>query len=606
MRITSVSIPEGKVLDNGLAEINMSRLGRVVVLAGPNGSGKTRILGKVSKLCREYPSAAAVRQWSQSISRYEQALVLATPPDVVTFSNLIADHKAALEQVNWMSFSESFEKILCVDWVPKGLNLEDCNSYSVRDLVANAEEMTEPGFRGSRRGCLAYIQSLQNQYWNVTHQLYKGVDRDAVETSYMKLKVLVETVLETTLERDSNANAEIFGRPLAGAALSDGQAVLLQFCIAFHAQGAQLQDTVLIMDEPENHLHPAVLLDVIDRLSTVIGDGQIWIATHSLSLIAQFDADSIWYVERGRVTHAGKSPERVLNGLMGGEERAYRLSSFVDLPAQFALYNYAFQCLHEPQVAPAGTRDPQTNQIHRILSAKGVSRILDYGSGRGRLASELADVSTNSDSDDEPAWDYVAYDVNESNRAVCESAISRLCGDCSNRWFSDIHQIGDRRGSKHFDVVVMCNVLHEIEPREWIVLFGKRSPLLDLLKPDGFLLVVEDHQIPIGENAHSCGFIVLDTTELRKLFRVGEPGVIVADDFRNDGRLKAHLIPATVLSNVTAESRSEALSALKERALDHVRGFRRGTSKADYLTGRRHAFWVQQLANTTLALAELG
>ena len=48
MRITKVDIPKSSVKD-GLEEIKLDKLSSIVLIAGKNGSGKTRILNKIFK-----------------------------------------------------------------------------------------------------------------------------------------------------------------------------------------------------------------------------------------------------------------------------------------------------------------------------------------------------------------------------------------------------------------------------------------------------------------------------------------------------------------------------------------------------------------------------
>jgi len=50
MRITEINMP-AQASDDGLPEIQMAKLGKVVVLAGKNGSGKTRLLTRNRQWC---------------------------------------------------------------------------------------------------------------------------------------------------------------------------------------------------------------------------------------------------------------------------------------------------------------------------------------------------------------------------------------------------------------------------------------------------------------------------------------------------------------------------------------------------------------------------
>jgi len=439
---------------------------------------------------------------------------------------------------------------------------------------------------------------------DVTHPEYKGESKAAAVESYERLKGLVETVLGTKLERDGEGGVLLFGRPIAQAGLSEGQSVLLQFCVGLHAQGGALNDTILVMDEPENHLHPEVVIGVIERVVKQLGGGQLWIATHSVALISQFEPDQVWYMENGSVSQAGSTPEKVLYGLLGGEEKAQKLASFTDLPASYAANRFALQCLVSPGTVGPKDDDPQMEQVRMALEEGGVQRVLDFGAGQGRLASSLCEALGRSEGKVPAGFEYVAYDADTKDEDVCLAAIGRLYGEAAGRWFSDLHPLLDAKGEGYFDAVVMCNVLHEIDPVDWLKLFDARGPLVRLMKEDGYLLVVEDERMPVGERAYAKGFLVLGTDELRELFCVRTDEEGFKSNSQRDGRLKAHRIPRAVLGRMSDASRKKVLELVKRRAEDKVKELR--TQKASYRNGMLHAFWVQQLANATLALGELG
>ena len=115
------------------------------------------------------------------------------------------------------------------------------------------------------------------------------------------------------------------------------------------------------------------------------------------------------------------------------------------------------------------------------------------------------------------------------------------------------HVSGNVEFPASVDVVIMCNVLHEIPPASWRRLFTEQI-LTHALKDDGYLLILEDMGIPYGEKAHQHGFILLDTEQLQTLFAVDreDPREFFSDSESGEGRLKAHLIRAEALRKVTA------------------------------------------------------
>jgi hypothetical protein len=168
-----------------------------------------------------------------------------------------------------------------------------------------------------------------------------------------------------------------------------------------------------------------------------------------------------------------------------------------------------------------------------------------------------------------------------------------------NKLFHDVKSLKNSFGDGTFDVVVMCNVLHEVPPSEWSRLFGKRGTISRLLRNTGFLLVVEVQQLPYGERAHDQGFLVLDTSQFRKLFNIGERDLGFSLASARNGWLKAHHIAKNLLEGYSDRNRTAALKDLSETAKEEIRKIRAATG---YRAGRLHGFWLQQFANAELAL----
>jgi len=488
--------------------------------------------------------------------------------------------------------------------------LANPSDMTPRAVAQNADRMRESDGSSWNTSVLAYISELQNIWRECTHQHSthsQEVISDAVN-KYRTLNAVVQAFFGEELDRSTAGQVTLFGKPLAEISFSAGQKVALQMIAALHAQASSLGHSVLVMDEPENHLHPAALVELLKSIEEHAPNVQIWIATHSIPLLAYINAthpNAIWMVEDGAVEFAGKRPEEVIRHLLGKEEQIAHLVSFLSLPHNLAVNNYAFECLLPPAVVFTGAEDAQLQQINTVLSTlreNGVLRIVDYGAGKGRLVEALHSAGLA-----EQVFDYVAYDKFDSDAEYCKSVIVGHFGNSDGRYFNKTEDLLSIKGEGWADCVVMTNVLHEVPVAQWLRLFAEDSLLSRILKPNGYLLVVEDQEIPVGEMAHQHGFILLNTNELRRLFYAEGPDwrdeFLVAHSGRG-GRLTAHLIARSAFARVSADSRKRALEGVRMHAIGEIETLREDTAERSYRNGMRHAFWTQQLANSVLALGE--
>ncbi|MBL0104618.1 MAG: class I SAM-dependent methyltransferase [Bacteroidetes bacterium] len=251
--------------------------------------------------------------------------------------------------------------------------------------------------------------------------------------------------------------------------------------------------------------------------------------------------------------------------------------------------------------------DPQSVQIRSDLlklSSGTPLRVLDYGAGKGRLISNIFDLDGASQDKLIDKINYIAYDKFYSDKELCEIALLKAYGKSENRYFNHMDKLLSQYDKGSFDIIIMCNVLHEIDPKDWLKLFQKDGTISCLLKDNGILLLVEDHQIPIGEKAYQKGFLVLDTPQLKDLFKISEKDIdFMFSDKNNDGRLKAHQITKRLLMQIDENSRSKAISSVSTTAREKILEIRE--KEHNYQNGKLHGFWTQQFANAQLNLAEL-
>lgn len=166
---------------------------------------------------------------------------------------------------------------------------------------------------------------------------------------------------------------------------SPGERLLLYIAIFFALKRHSTQERVIILDEPETHLHPQALLVFIRTLKEQFPRTIVWIATHSLFLLPEFHFENIVYMEDGEIVSRGSSLyETVLTALLGeNNEKTYQF--FASLP-YWKYSEFITECFAYPEVVD--TINPEDEQVQlfiRALQERQIHRVLDCGGGSGRL-----------------------------------------------------------------------------------------------------------------------------------------------------------------------------------------------------------------------------
>lgn len=615
MLVEKFFVPSNELDSVGLQAIEMPRLGRFVALTGKNGAGKSRILLRLENCIIQRNSAlASFSDLEKSIEALKKAINSESSREDDPLQKTRRENLAQMEEKREILYQRVFTSIEgpldVLRFVPKVLTMTDPRSQNQQVQNSYYELARKPGIEGFENNCFSYIQILQNMEFEATHPRNNHADseKQTVIREYKRLGDLIGKLLKTKLTRSLKGEAMLFEKPMADAGLSSGQIVLIQLAVALHAQKGTLEKTVFIMDEPENHLHPSALIDFLDTLGKVAKDSQFWIATHSvplLSHISYLEPMAIWYVEKGRVENSGRNPEQVLLGLLGDDKQISSLHTFTSLPAQFAANRYAVECLTAPKTVGGGKGDPQIAQIGGMLNFESSSPIslLDFGAGKSRLLSGLVEVAREKNKTLSEYVSYFAFDPSPDDKQYSLAAIESVYGSKATRHYLSSEAFFSKNKTGCIDLIVMCNVLHEISPDDWLKIFNQDSFISRALGPSGSLLIVEDQRIPVGEKAHKFGFLVLDTPQLKSLFSVKTKDInagLFYEDEKRQGRLKAHRISRNLLGRVTDDTIQKAISGVAESAKKEIVRLRE--TKPDFNSGQLHGFWTQQFANASLWL----
>ena len=638
MKIIELNIPKEIAEEKGLSPISMSRLGNVVLIAGKNGSGKTRLLELIKEQTNNIPKESQIKQYKQELQRFEggldsynkqlntldtqikeletngQEIPSTTQKEKESTINDINFCQQQIQAIeialkwNVLKLDSYQEKYSLLNYVPKKLELDDSAEKNPAQISASATKSETFGVDHLAQTALSKVQSVCTRYSNATNPSLKtSFTEEEIKkatTDFDNLQEYFTTYLNTSVKINLDGLAEVFGFPIGSAKLSDGQKILVQYCIALFNQQAKLDSNVLLLDEPENHLHPEILLNTLDKIVEANKSGQIWIATHSINVLAHFYQKDIWFMESGEISFMGRKPEKVLSSLLGQEDEIEKLHQFISMPSIFATNQHAFESLKYPLSVMTGKSDPQSLQIfdliNKLKSSSKTLKMLDMGAGKGRLLQSMLELSEEPSANIIEWLDYYAYDKSRDDEVECTSLIKNIYTDNRDRYFNDEAKMLSKLEHESFDVIILVNVLHEISPLYWNDLFAKSSAITSLLGVKGKLIIVEDQVIPTGEKAYTEGFIVFDVPEFKALFKLKKY------DFEETlgGRLKAHIFDKKDISEIDATSLKSALSSAflhSKKEVENIRG-----KKTSYKNGMVHGFWVQQLANTFLIMDKLG
>ena len=621
------SFPESLARSVGLKPAELRNLKSLVVLAGPNGAGKSRYLRLVPDVATRY-SDAVVRILDR---RKQLDEFKGNPPSYLLPTQREAEISQMEEQLRtleriiatarWAGPVPQRMKIIPLRYtlasdsisVGSGYDVTDPNEAAPREVQRQAEDNKEGGFKKAANSVLAYVHEIARAMYDSEHPRHK--DSDSVKQRLEDarafnrvLRAFFSAEVELGMDDDSRPVANFRGRPFRPGELSQGEQILLIWAILLHRQKEWLRGAVVLIDEPENHLHPDACIRALDALRSedILGpEGQIWLATHSIPLIAYAGLDSVYLVDHGAIEYAGNRIEKVIDRLMGGEQGRVRLRTLLADADELAFDTFAAQCLLPPDVAAPREGDPQQAQMANLTREAGAHkqdvRILDYAAGRGRLAVSLKEAGLAA----ERKFTYFAYQAagytSEEERSECLERIRELGQPQSPEDYL-VNSL-DRLtvpGMAPMDLVVMCNVLHEIPVRQWLECFAR---IHEVLADDGQLVILEDQLPSVGELPHANGYIILDDLALMELFGARE--AVRTLSVEKQGRLTAFGIPKAFLRKASTQAIGKALEKVKRKAKDELRRLREGgQERRSFQMGRLHAHYALLHSNALMALDE--
>ncbi len=631
----------------GLGAVRMTGLGQVVALFGPNGAGKSRLLHGLQRTLSN--EARIIRDGADHLERALQGAIDARrskldeihqelppepPNDDAPTAKQLSDRilqaqKDLCKSERDLDTHRRYAKGLVTAYgeypaapvTPISLEatrldgLKEVGHYEMRTLHESLAGVARLDSLEKTMGSVTpFLHSLACAAFNAKHPDINPDSRELHVRLFYEAKRIIQEL--TSMEfgyvySGIDVLPSLNERPVRMAELSHGQRVLLAYTVCLlngflgehrHASGATLEGGLVVLDEPEAHLHPAALVAFVESMRKLVGDaGQLWLATHAMCLLPHLEPSAVWVVERGEVKSPGvERAHDALEALVGTDESVLRMRSFLEEPFRWAANHFAAQCLLPPEQAGFTEDDPQLFQIasvvkDRLLNDKTV-RILDYGAGKGRLATMLQQEFSK---EHHGNIEYVAVEPNSSLYEGIKTAAGSLLVD--GIVWPDIGSIPGRF-DRSVQVAVLCNVLHEVRPTKW------HAELLEVFRrvsPDGSLVVCEDQAMPTGEAPHEIGFLVLGEQELRTLFTLDASPRF---RFPVEPRLRDRILCAEIersKAKISSESVANSVRDLERRLNGAIKMMREDLDHPDARSGRLYSFWCQMLVNCQFALQEL-
>lgn len=157
---------------------------------------------------------------------------------------------------------------------PYWVGREQGDRFSLRDAATVAPAQSLSRSAENINSCFQRLKNESAEHWNETIELVRlglGEDVESVNT-------------ESPFGGSIGLSLKLRGvaRPIHAAALSDGQLAYLAFVALVRLPG---EPSLIALDEPEAHLHPHLLVRVLEMFETLAERCPVVLATHSDRLL---------------------------------------------------------------------------------------------------------------------------------------------------------------------------------------------------------------------------------------------------------------------------------------------------------------------------------
>ena len=314
-----------------------SKRGELIVLAGPNGSGKSSALELLSfGLANRY--SWQYYQSRQIVDHRFAIQVGLTGPELTSLAEEYKDDPAVVygQKHHGYWYEVNFQEVLNPEERKKNERLHGLVSRQFQNFTRKLGFFLRPdrgyGARSyNQRQLFSWKKRLTPQHFNnisyaQSNQQYEDMYDFLVEQSYHHIYELglyqkqIDKAEATVKPMDPLASySDLLGRLFPGYSFVDTSAdnLVLQvrlptgnvvpfqdlssgekevfFILSFFIRH-DIEDSVLVIDEPDLHLHPELARRLVNFMRTIKPRNQIWCATHSAELIDEAGRERTFFL----------------------------------------------------------------------------------------------------------------------------------------------------------------------------------------------------------------------------------------------------------------------------------------------------------------------
>ena len=333
MKIKNLHIKEYNGLEN--LDINFESKGKVldlIVLAGINGSGKTRVLESVLdffyKIEMFYKSQNKIELFYEEIEN--ESIKTAGNIDVF-YNELKNGAKGAFLSPKYLEIKKILKKFPKIIYVPTEINFQKVQKaqtnfkkeYNFINIVDSYEIKDIPSYIATR------ISKVANEEENLT----MGQVRKKVFAEINGIFEILELDVKLSeISKDENSMpifTDSSGKKFGINELSSGEKQLFLRTLAIKM--LEPENSIIMIDEPELSLHPKWQQKIVDVYRKIGRNNQIILATHSPHILGSVEKENIILLEKNENgivkvkmgdefgNSYGQTTGRILEDIMGLE-----------------------------------------------------------------------------------------------------------------------------------------------------------------------------------------------------------------------------------------------------------------------------------------------